>query len=122
MQKFHRNITLERFDKFTSAQYFQDVNLYAKLYRERSSDAVSLTVSADAGMQRMYATAIYPDMQSVRSGRKGHVSTRQDRRTLWTQLGNVLVPRSCRRAVIVDRTRSSFYLGRGKRGADLDSG
>ena len=55
MQKFHRNITLERFDKFTSSQYFQDVNLYARLYRQRSGDAVTLSVSGDAGMNRMYA-------------------------------------------------------------------
>lgn len=33
MKKFHRQITLERLEKFNSQQYFQDVNLVSCLYK-----------------------------------------------------------------------------------------
>ena len=42
MQKFHRGITLERFDKLTSSSFFQDVNLYSRLYKNRSGTTTTL--------------------------------------------------------------------------------
>eukprot|EP01132_Coremiostelium_polycephalum_P011168 gene11168-13684_t len=41
----HRNITIERIEKFLSDTYFTEVNLYGKVYPLRSKTAVSLIVS-----------------------------------------------------------------------------
>lgn len=35
MFKFHRNVTLERLEKFTSTQYYQDVNLQSVLVKKQ---------------------------------------------------------------------------------------
>ena len=40
--KFHRGITLERFDKFTSKDFFADVNLTSCLIKFKSEAAVQL--------------------------------------------------------------------------------
>lgn len=40
----HRNITLERFEKFTSKEFFQDVNLRSVLYDAKDTESVKLSV------------------------------------------------------------------------------
>ena len=42
MQKFHRKITQERVEKFTSDRYFADVNLTSKLYKARTELGIEL--------------------------------------------------------------------------------
>ena len=55
MYKFHRAITLERLEKFTSQTHFADVNLQAALYGRRSQAAVQLRAYAVPDLKRMYA-------------------------------------------------------------------
>jgi alpha-mannosidase len=69
MQKFHRNITLERLDKFTSTQYFQDVNLFSKLFKARSNETVSLSVWSAPALERTpFALAVKQQFKKTAVG------------------------------------------------------
>lgn len=53
MLKFHRNISLERLEKFVSTTHFNDVNLQSALYKRRDSGAVKLQVFGVPDLKRM---------------------------------------------------------------------
>lgn len=49
----HRNITIERLEKFISTSYFQDVNLISKLWKQRISEPISFQVFSVPDLKRM---------------------------------------------------------------------
>ncbi|KAG0004825.1 Glycoside hydrolase, 38 vacuolar alpha mannosidase [Modicella reniformis] len=51
--RFIRSITLDRATKFSSAEYFQDVNLYSQLYRKRTADTIQLAVHSVPNLERI---------------------------------------------------------------------
>ncbi|KAG0297906.1 Glycoside hydrolase, 38 vacuolar alpha mannosidase [Linnemannia gamsii] len=51
--RFLRSITLDRANKFVSTEFYTDVNLYSKLYKKRSADAVELSVYSVPDLKRI---------------------------------------------------------------------
>ncbi|KAF9086810.1 Glycoside hydrolase, 38 vacuolar alpha mannosidase [Mortierella sp. GBA35] len=51
--RFLRSITLDRANKFASAEFFSDINLYSRLYSKRSSEAVELSVYSVPDLKRI---------------------------------------------------------------------
>jgi len=51
--RFLRSITLDRANKFSSANFFSDINLYSRLYSKRASDAVELSVYSVPELKRI---------------------------------------------------------------------
>ncbi|KAF9113409.1 Glycoside hydrolase, 38 vacuolar alpha mannosidase [Mortierella sp. AM989] len=51
--RFLRSITLDRAAKFTSSEYYSDINLYSNLYAKRSSEAVELSAHSVPDLKRI---------------------------------------------------------------------
>ncbi|KAG9063638.1 Glycoside hydrolase, 38 vacuolar alpha mannosidase [Linnemannia hyalina] len=51
--RFLRSITLDRANKFVSTDFYNDINLYSKLYSKRSSEAVELSVYSVPDLKRI---------------------------------------------------------------------
>lgn len=51
--RFLRSITVDRASKFVSTEFFSDINLYSKLYKKRSPDAVELSVYSVPDLKRI---------------------------------------------------------------------
>jgi hypothetical protein len=51
--RFLRSITLDRANKFSSTDFYSDINLYSKLYSKRSSEAVELSVYSVPDLKRI---------------------------------------------------------------------
>ncbi|KAF9922353.1 Glycoside hydrolase, 38 vacuolar alpha mannosidase, partial [Linnemannia zychae] len=51
--RFLRSITLDRANKFSSNEFFSDVNLYSRLYSKRSPEAVELSVYSVPYLKRI---------------------------------------------------------------------
>jgi alpha-mannosidase len=63
----HRNITLDRLEKFISSEYFTDVNLYGKLYGERKDVNISV-YSVPNGDRISYEEAIKQQYKTTKIG------------------------------------------------------
>lgn len=61
----HRNITLERLDKFVSTAYFTDVNLLSKLFVKKSQDAVKLKAFQVPDLKKMCVDYFTIDFMSA---------------------------------------------------------
>ncbi|KAF8965684.1 hypothetical protein BGZ46_000515 [Entomortierella lignicola] len=51
--RFLRSITLDRAARFSSSEYFEDINLYAHLYSKRSAQSVELAVYSVPDLKRI---------------------------------------------------------------------
>ncbi|KAG0368052.1 Glycoside hydrolase, 38 vacuolar alpha mannosidase [Gamsiella multidivaricata] len=51
--RFLRSITLDRAAKFSSADFYSDINLYSQLYKKRSTDAIQLQVYSVPDLRRI---------------------------------------------------------------------
>ncbi|KAF9964967.1 Glycoside hydrolase, 38 vacuolar alpha mannosidase [Mortierella alpina] len=51
--RFLRSITVDRAAKFSSEEFFSDINLYSQLYSKRSSDAIELSVYSVPDLKRI---------------------------------------------------------------------
>lgn len=71
--KFHRGITLERLDKFTSSSLFQDVNLFSRLYARRDGSSVSLQAYAVPDLKRITFDEAMRALPEYRAAKVGDV-------------------------------------------------
>ncbi|KAF9193219.1 Glycoside hydrolase, 38 vacuolar alpha mannosidase [Haplosporangium sp. Z 767] len=67
--RFLRSITVDRAAKFSSSDFYTDINLYSQLYRKKSADAIELSVYSVPDLARIpFDEAIHQQFKPTTTG------------------------------------------------------